>query len=85
MKMVWYLKIAKVLKLIVAMELLMVKPLALYFIFTSFNPDMVSYFPMILNAWTDLKSICLDFVCRKGLPSTKEIIWLAPHFGGVIP
>ena len=28
---------------------------------------MVSYFPLLLHAWTDMKSIFLDLVCRKGL------------------
>ena len=50
----------------------MVKPLSLYLVFTCFNTDMVSDFPLLLHAWTDLKYIFLDFVCRKGLPFTKK-------------
>ena len=50
----------------------MVEPLSLYLVFTCFNPDMVSDFPLLLHAWTDLKSIFLDFVCRKVLPFTKK-------------
>ena len=49
----------------------MVKPLFWYLVFTCFNPDMVSDFPLLLHAWTDLKSIFLDSVCRKMLPFTK--------------
>ena len=33
---------------------------------------MVSYLPLFLHAWTDLKYIFLDFVCRKVLPFTKK-------------
>ena len=51
---------------------MMVKLLSLYLVFTYFNPDMVSDFPLLLHACTDLKSIFLDFVCRKGLQFTKK-------------
>ena len=47
------------------------KPLSLYLVFTCFNPDMVLDFPPLLHAFTDLKSVFLDFVCRKGIPFTK--------------
>ena len=50
----------------------MSKPLSLYLFFACFNPDMVLNFPLLLHAWTDLKSIFLDFVCRKGLPLTNK-------------
>ena len=33
---------------------------------------MVSDFPLLLHAWTDLQYILLDFVCRKGLQFKKE-------------
>ena len=53
----------------------MVKPLFWYLVFTFFNPDMVSDFPLLLHAWTDLKSIFLDSMCRKMLPfkNTKSV------------
>ena len=50
----------------------MVKPLSLYLVFTCFNTDIVSYFPLLLHDWTDLKYIFLGLMCRKGLPLTKE-------------
>ena len=50
----------------------MVEPLYLYLIFTCFNPDMVSYLPLLLHAWNDLKYIFLDFVRIKWLPFTKK-------------
>ena len=50
----------------------MAKPLSLYLVSTCFNNDMVSDFPLLLHDWTDLKSIWLDFMCRKNLPSTKK-------------
>ena len=50
----------------------MMKPLCLYLVFTCFNPDEVSDFPLLLHALTDLKSIFLDFMCRKGIPLTKK-------------
>ena len=33
---------------------------------------MVWDFPLLLHAWTDLKSTFLDFFCRKVLPFTKK-------------
>ena len=50
----------------------MVKSLSLYLIFTCLNPDIVLYFPLLLDAWTDLKYIFLDLVSRKDLPLTKK-------------
>ena len=50
----------------------MVKPLSLYLLLTFFNTDIVSDFPLLLHAWTDLKYILLDLVCREGMPSTKK-------------
>ena len=46
---------------------------------------MISELPLLLHAWTDLKSILLDFVCRKGLTFTNKNPWLDPHVGGVWP
>ena len=63
----------------------MVKPLSLYLVLTCFNTDMVSDFPLLFHAWTDMKCIFLDFVCRKVLSFTKKNTWLAPNFGGVWP
>ena len=53
-------------------KLVIMKPLSLYLVFTCFNPDIVSDFPLLLHAWTNLKSIFLDLVCRKGLPLTTK-------------
>ena len=50
----------------------MLKPLYFYLVFICFNPDIVSSFPMLLHAWTDLKYTFLDLVCRKGIPFTKK-------------
>ena len=50
----------------------MVKYLSLYLVFTCFNPNMVSYSPLVLHACTDMKYFFLDSVCRKGLPFTKK-------------
>ena len=63
----------------------MVKPLSLYLVLTCFSTDMVLDLPLFMHAWTDLKSILLDFVVRKVLPFTNKNPWLAPHFGGVWP
>ena len=43
------------------------KPISLYFFFTHIDPNMVSDLPLLLNAWTDLKYIFLDLLCRKRL------------------
>ena len=51
---------------------MMIKTLSLYLVFTCFNPDMVSGFPLLLHAWTDLKSIFLDFLCSKVIPFTNK-------------
>ena len=51
---------------------MMVKPLSLYLVFTYFNPDIVSDFPLLLHNWTDLKYIFLYLVSRKGLPLAKK-------------
>ena len=40
--------------------------------FSCFKPDIISLFPLILHAYTDLKYIFPDFLCRNGLPFTKE-------------
>ena len=61
----------------------MVKPLALYLVFTCLNPDMVLYFPLLLHAWTDLKYILFYLLCGKGIPFKNKNPWLAPYFGGV--
>ena len=53
-------------------KLVMVKSLSLYLIFTCLNPDIVLYFPLLLDAWTDLKYIFLDLVSRKDLPLIKQ-------------
>ena len=50
----------------------MVKPLSLSLVFTLFNPDTVSDFPILLHSCTYLKSIFLGFVCRKGIPLTNK-------------
>ena len=70
----------------------MVKYLYLYFVSTCFIQDMVSDFPLLLHAWTDLKPIFLDIVCKKGLPlktgqsMASSIFWwcLATRGGKVI-
>ena len=77
------LKIEKVFKFIVAMVIYDGETSIFYLVFTLFNLDMVLGFPMLLHAWTDLKSIFLDFVCRKVLSCTKKNSWLAPYFGGI--
>ena len=59
------------------------KPLSLYLVFTCFNPDIVSYFSLILHACTDLKYIFLDLLCRKGIPLTNKNPWLVLHCGSV--
>ena len=63
----------------------MVKPLSLYLVFTWFNPDMVSYLPLLLHAWTDLKSVFFDSVCMKMSHLQRQNPWLAPDSGGVWP
>ena len=62
---------------------MMVKPLSLYLLFTCFNPYMVSDLPLMLHAWTELKSIYLDLVYRKGLPFTNINPWISQNGGGV--
>ena len=53
-------------------KLLMLKALYLYLVFIWFNPGIISGFPLLLHAWTDLKYIFFGLVCRKGLPLTKQ-------------
>ena len=50
----------------------MTKPLYWYLVFNFFRPNIISYLTLLLDACTDLKSILLDFACRKGLPFTKK-------------
>ena len=50
----------------------MVKPLTWYFLFTFFRPEIISYFPLVLYACTDLKFVFLDFVFMKGHIFTKN-------------
>ena len=57
--------------------------LSLYLVSTCFNPVILWDIPLLLHAWTDLKSIFPDFLCRKVLPFAKKNPWLDPHFGGV--
>ena len=50
----------------------MVKPLTWYFLFTFFRPEIISDFPLVLYACTDLKFFFLDFVFMKGHIFTKN-------------
>ena len=63
----------------------MVKPLSLYLDFNFLKLDIVSDFPLLLHAWTDLKSIFFDSVCSKGLPFKNKNPWLVPHSDFVCP
>ena len=62
----------------------MVKPLSWYLDLNVFRPDIISYFPLLLHAFTDLISIFLDFVSMKWLPFTKKNPYLFPHCDGVL-
>ena len=62
-----------------------IRDLVIKFFFTCFNLDMVSEFHQLLHARTELKSIFLDFVCRKVLPFTNKNPLLPPYSGDVWP
>ena len=91
----WCQKIAKVSKFIVAIVIgydETDKPLSLYLVFTGFNTNTVLDFALLVHAWTDLKFILLDFLCRKGIPfrNNKSMAsstfwwWFATRGGKVI-
>ena len=57
----------------------MVNPLSWYFSLTCFIIDIISYLPLLLHACTGLKSIFLDFLCRRGISFTKKNPYIFPH------
>ena len=46
---------------------------------------MVSNFPLLFHAWTDLKYIFPDFLCRKVLPYTRVVLWCSGIFMIALP
>ena len=48
---------------------------------TGFKPEIISVSPLLLHDCTDMKSIFLYLVCKKGNPFTKKI-FLIPLCGG---
>ena len=52
----------------------MTNPLSWYLNLTCFRPDIISDLLLMLHACTDPKSKFLDFVCRRGIPFTKQSI-----------
>ena len=67
----------------------MVKPLCLYLVLNLFNPYIVLDVSLLFHAWTDLKFIFPDLVCRKGVSQTKKqsldspILWWCLEIIGV--
>ena len=59
-------------KLIVAMEISDDELPVLVLGIRPFRIDIISHFPLLLHACTYMKSIFLDFVCRKGIPFIKK-------------
>ena len=53
-------------------KLVMVKPLYQYLDLTCFRPYIISYLPLPLHAFTELKSNFLGFVCIKAIPFTNK-------------
>ena len=52
----------------------MVNPLLCSLFLTCFKPEIISVFSLLLHDCTDMKSIFLYLVCKKGNPFTKKNI-----------